>query len=133
MRLTQDYYPFGVMLKTFYDVFLAPLSPAEAQPYTDVYTWWRHATMCAASASAWAHSGLQVSTTQLLSPELHGTHDGWAQEQAKRIFVPLRAVTHPLSSVTFQASMDQLHTNLATQHTIQEAQELLAQHTDCEA
>ena len=107
MRLTQDY-PFGVALKTFFDVFLAPLSPAEAQPYTNVYTWWRHATMCAALAGTQACLGLQVSTTQLLSPKLHGTCDGWAQEQAERIFVPLRAVTHPLSSVVFQASMDQL-------------------------
>ena len=30
-RLAQDY-PFGVALKTFYNVFLAPLSPAEVQP-----------------------------------------------------------------------------------------------------
>ena len=81
MRLTHDY-PFGVVLKMFYDVFLAPLSPAKAQPYSDVYTWWRHATTCSASASTWAHSGLQVSTAQLLLPKLCGTHDGWVQEQA---------------------------------------------------
>ena len=90
VRLARDY-PFGMALKTFFDVFLAPLSLAEAQnPYSNVYTWWRHATMCTASASTWAHSGLQVSTTQLLSaPKLCGSHDGWAQEQAKRIFTPL--------------------------------------------
>ena len=88
MRLACDY-PFGVMLKTFFDVFLAPLSPAEAQFYTDIYTWCRHAAMHTALAGAWAHSGLQVSTTQLLSPKLHRAHDGWAQEQAKRLFMPL--------------------------------------------
>ena len=35
-QLVQDY-PFGVALKTFYDVFLVPLSPAEAQSYADVF------------------------------------------------------------------------------------------------
>ena len=89
MRLTWDY-PFGVTLKTFYNVvFLAPISPAEAQPYTDVHIWWRHATTCAALASAQACLGLQVPATQLLSPKLHGTHDRWVQEQAKWIFAPL--------------------------------------------
>ena len=38
MRLAQDY-PFGVALKTFYDVFLGPLTLAEAQPYSNVFTW----------------------------------------------------------------------------------------------
>jgi hypothetical protein len=130
-RLARDY-PFGVALKTFFDVLLAPLSPAEAQPYTDVYTWWRHAATRAASAGTRARSGLQVSTTQLLSPELRGTRDGWAQEQAERILAPLRAVAHPLSSIAFQASMDQLRSDLAAQHAIREAREL-AQHADQEA
>ena len=57
--------------------------------------------MCKALAGARAPSGLQVSTTQLLSLELHGTHNGWAQEQVKCILEPLQAVTYPLLSVTF--------------------------------
>ena len=88
MRLAHDY-PFSVSLKAFYDAFLAPLGLAKAQPYSNVFTsWWRHATMCAALADTRAHSGLQVSTTQLLSPKLHGAHDSWGQEQAKKIFAP---------------------------------------------
>ena len=35
-RLARDH-PFTVSLKTFYDVFLATLSLAEAQPYSDIY------------------------------------------------------------------------------------------------
>ena len=88
--------------------------------------------MCTVSASAWACSGVQVSTTQLLSPELHGAHDGWVHEQAEKIFVPLHAMTLPLSSVAFQTGMDQLHSDLAAQHAICEAQEL-AQHANWEA
>ena len=132
VRLAHDY-PFGVSLKMFYDVFLAPLSLAEAQPYSDIYIWWRHASTCTASASAQACSGLQVSTTQLrLLPKLHGAHDGWAQEQAERILMPLHSVAHPLSSATFQTSMDQLHLDLAAPHAIREAR-VLAQHADHEA
>ena len=43
-RLAQNH-PFSISLKAFYDLFLAPLSPAEAQPYANVFIWWRHATM----------------------------------------------------------------------------------------
>ena len=78
-RLTWDY-PFGVALKTFYNLFLAPLNLAKAQPYTNIFTWWRHATMHAALASTQAHLGRQVFTTQLLPPKVHGTHNGWVQE-----------------------------------------------------
>ena len=131
MRLAWDY-PFGVGLKTFFDVFLAPLGPAEARPYTDVYTWWQHAATWAALAGTRARSGLQVSTTQLLLPELHGTHDGWVQEQAEHILVPLQAVAHLLSSVAFQVGMDQLRSDLAAQHATREAQEL-TQHANHEA
>ena len=53
-QLAQDH-PYRVALKTFFNVFLVPLSPAEAQPYADVFTGWRHATMCAAAAGTWAH------------------------------------------------------------------------------
>ena len=129
-RLAWDH-PFSVLLKTFYDVFLATLSLAEAQPYSD-YIWWRHATMCTVSAGTQACLGLQVSTTQLLSPKLHGAHDGWAQEQAEWILAPLLAMAHPLSSAAFQTGMDQLRTDLAAQQAIREAQEL-AHHTDHEA
>ena len=76
--------------------------------------------------------GLQVSTTQLLLPELHGAHDGWAYEQAETIFAPLHAVTLLLSSVAFQTGMDQLCSDLATQHATWEAQELV-QHANQEA
>ena len=132
MRLTQDY-PFGVSLKAFYDAFLAPLGPVEAQPYSNIFAWWRHATTLAALAGAWDHSGLQVSTTQLLSPKLCGAQDGWVQEQAKKIVLaPLHAMTLPLSSITFQTGMDQLHCDLAAQHAIQEASELV-QHANREA
>ena len=88
VRFAQSY-PYGISLRAFYDLFLTPLSPAEAQPYADVFTWWRHAAMRAASAGAQARSGLQTSTTQLLPPELSGAHDGWVQEQAEKIFGPL--------------------------------------------
>ena len=89
VRFAQDH-PFGIsLMKAFYDLFLAPLSPAKAQPYANVFTWWRHAATCAASAGAQVHSGLQTSTTQLLPPELQGACDGWAQEQAEKIFGPL--------------------------------------------
>ena len=120
MRFAQDY-PFGISLKAFYNAFLAPLGPVEAQPYANVFAWWRYAATHAALAGAQAHSGLQVSTTQLLPPELHGAHDGWAQEQAKKIFTPLHAMTLPLSSTMFQTGMDQLRSDLATQHATQEA------------
>ena len=69
--------------------------------------------MRAASAGAWAHSCLQVSTTQLLLLELCGAHDGWTQEQAEKVFAPLHAMTLPLSSITFQTGIDQLHSDLA--------------------
>ena len=125
-------YPFSVSMKAFYDMFLAPLGLAKAQPYSDIFTWWRHAAMHAALAGTQACLGLQVSTTQLLSPKLHGAHDGWAHKQAKKIIMPLHTVTLPLSSVAFQMGMDQLHSDLATQHATHEAQEL-AQHANREA
>ena len=87
-RLAWDH-PFGISLKTLYNMFLAPLAPAKAQLYINVFTWWRHAATHAALAAAWPCSGLQASTTQLLPPELCGAHDGWAQEQADKIFAPL--------------------------------------------
>ena len=118
IRLTQGY-PFGIGLKAFYDSFLAPLTLAEAQPYADVFAWWRHAATRAASAGAWARLGLQASTTQLLPPELWGAHNGWAQEQVKKLFGPLRATTLPLlSSAAFQTGMEQLRSDLAAHHTI---------------
>ena len=98
----------------------------------DVYTWWRHAATCAASAGTQPCSGLQVTTAQLLSPELQGTHDGWALKQVERMFAPLRAEVHPLSSVAFQTGMAQLRSDLAAQHATGEAREL-AQHADNEA
>ena len=64
---------------------------------------------------------LQVSTTQLLLSELRGARDGWVQEQAKKIFDPLHAMTLPLSSTAFQTGMDQLRSDLAAQHATQEA------------
>ena len=76
--------------------------------------------------------GLQVSAMQLLSPKLHGTCDGWAQEQAKHILEPLQAVAHALLSVAFQAGMEQLQSDLAAQHATWEARELV-QHADHEA
>ena len=120
MRFAQDY-PFGISLKAFYNAFLAPLGPVEAQPYANVFTWWRHAAMHAASAGAQACSGLQASTTQLLPPELHGAHDSWAHEQAKKIFTPLCAMTLTLSSAAFQTGMEQLCSDLAAQHATHEA------------
>ena len=117
VRFAQDY-PFGISLKAFYDSFLAPLSPAEAQPYANVFTWWRYAATHAVSAGAQARSGLQTSTTQLLPPELHGAHDGWVQEQAEKIFSPLHATTLPLSSTAFQTRMEQLCSDLVAQHAI---------------
>ena len=131
VRLAHDY-PFSVTLKAFYDVFLAPLGPAKAQPYSDVFAWWRHAATHTVLAGAWACLGLQVSTTQLLPPKLCGDCDSWAQEQAKKIFAPLHAVTLPLSSITFQTGMDQLHSDLAAQHATWKAQELV-QHANWEA
>ena len=110
-------------LKTFYDVLLAPLTLAKAQPYINVFAWWRHATMSAASARAQASSGLQVSTTQLLSPKLHGTCDGWAQEQAECILEPLQAVAHPWLSVAFKAGTEQLQSSLAAKHAMWESRE----------
>ena len=86
-----------------------------------------------ALAGAQACSGLQTSTTQLLPlPELWGAHDRWAQEQAEKIFGPLHATLLLLSSVAFQTGMEQLHSNLAAQHAMQEAWEL-AQHANQEA
>ena len=99
-----------------YDAFLAPLGPIKAQPYANIFTWWRHATMHVASASAQAHSGLKASTTQLLPPKLYGACDNWAQEQAEKIFTPLHAMMLPLSSTAFQMGMEQLRSDLAAQH-----------------
>ena len=120
MRFTWDY-PFGISLKAFYNIFLAPLGPVKAQPYANVFTCWRHAAMHAVSAGAQACSGLQVSTTQLLPPELCGACDGWVQEQAKKISTPLHAMTLLLSSTAFQTGMDQLRSDLATQNATWEA------------
>ena len=114
-KLARDH-PFGVSLKTFYDSFLTPLSPAEVQPFANVFVWWRHAAMHAALTGTRARSGLQTSTTQLVPPELWGAHDGWAQEQAEKIFGPLCATTLPLSSTAFQTGMEQLHSDLVAQH-----------------
>ena len=130
-RLAQKH-PFRVGLKAFYDSYLPPLSPAEVQPYANIFTWWRHAAMHVASVGAWARSGLQTATTQLLPPELCGAHYRWAQEQAEKIFGPLHATSLLLSSIAFQTGMEQLCSNLAVQHASQEAQEL-AQHVNQEA
>ena len=70
--------------------------------------------------------------TQLLPPELRGARDGWEHEQAEKLFGPLHATTLPLSSAAFQTGMEQLRSNLAAQHTVQEAREL-AQHANREA
>ena len=70
----------GITLKAFYDTFLLPLQGDAGQPYTDVQTWWRHATMHTGPAGARACSGLQVTTAQALPLALHVNHDGWAQE-----------------------------------------------------
>ena len=113
-------------------MFLAPLTPAKAQPYVDIFTWWRHAATCTASAGAQTRLGLQASTTQLLPPELWGACDGWVQEQTEKLFGPLHATTLPLSSAAFQTGMEQLRSDLAAQQTIREAREL-AQHADREA
>ena len=128
VRLAWDY-PFGISLKAFYDAFLAPLGPTEALPYANIFIWWRHAATHVASAAAWPCSGLQAPTTQLLPPKLYGAHDGWAQEQAEKIFAPLHAMTLLLSSAAFQTGMEQLQLDLAAQHTTQEACKL-AQHAD---
>ena len=130
IRIAKDH-AFGMSIKFFYDLFLAPLGPAEAQLYTDVFAWWKHAATRSAPGGR-ARSGLQLATTQLLSPELRGTRDGWAQEQVSRIFEPLHRAVLPLSSVAFQAGMDQLRSDLAAQHAIREARELV-QHADREA
>ena len=111
---------FGMSIKSFYDLFQAPLGPAEAQLYAEVFAWWRHAATRSAPGGR-ARLGLQLATTQLLSPELRGTRDGWAQEQVGGIFEPLHHAVLPLSSVAFQAGMDQLQSDLAAQHAVREA------------
>ena len=88
--------------------------------------------MCAMAARAWACSGLQVFTTQALSPVLCGNHDGWAQEQVACILNPVWAAAPPLSSAAFKASVQLLHTDLVTQHAVSQAREL-AQHANQEA
>ena len=70
-RIARDH-AFGMLVKSFYDTFLAPLAPNQAQLYADVFVWWRHAATHSAPAGC-PRSGLQLSTTQLLSPELWGT------------------------------------------------------------
>ena len=130
-RLARDH-PFSIGLKAFYDLFLAPLSPAEAQPFANVFVWWRHAATRAALAGTRARSGLQTPTTQLVPPELQGARDRWAQEQAEKIFCPLRATILPLSSAAFHTGMEQLRSDLAAQHATRETCEL-AQHADQEA
>ena len=138
MQLAKDH-PHGVSLKAFYDTFLLPLQGIAGQPYInvfqpyiDVQTWWRHPATRAGPAGAHACSGLQVATTQALPLALHVTHNGWAQEQVKCLFVPLRAGAPPLSSAAFEAGMQLLWTDLATHHAASEAGEL-AQHADHKA
>ena len=121
-----------ISLKMLYNMFLTLLTPAEAPLYINVFTWWRHAATCAASAAAQPHSGLQALTSQLLPLELCGACDSWAQEQADRIFTLLCAATLLLSSAAFQTSMEQLRSDLVAQHATQEACKL-AQHADCKA
>ena len=130
-RLAREF-PFGVGLKELYDLFLAPLSAAEAPLYRDVFDWWRHAATRAAAAGARPRSGLQVDTAQALPPAIRGDRDGWAQEQVEALFRPLRAVTPPLSSAAFETGMHLLRTDLAAHHAVREAREL-AQHADREA
>ena len=69
-------FPYGIVLKSFYNIFLVPLQAMVGQPYADVLTWWRHATMHAMAARVKACFGLQVFTAQALLPALHGNHDG---------------------------------------------------------
>ena len=45
---------------------------------------------------------------------------------------PLQQASPPLSNSSFKTTFTQLHTDMASQHTAREAQEL-AQHADCEA
>ena len=73
-------HPYDITLKAFYDIFLSPLQAITGQPYTDMQTWWRHATMCTMLAGARVCLGLQVTTTQALPPALCANCDGWAQE-----------------------------------------------------
>ena len=66
-QLARDF-PYGIVLKVFYDICLVPLQAVVGQPYADVLTWWRHATTRTTAAGAWACLGLQVSTAQAPSP-----------------------------------------------------------------
>jgi hypothetical protein len=70
-RLTREF-PYGVGLKELYDLFLAPLSVADAPLYQDVFDWWRHAATRAAAGGVRPRSGLQVDTAQALPPAIHG-------------------------------------------------------------
>jgi hypothetical protein len=74
-RLVREF-PFGVGLKELYDLFLAPLSVADAPLYRDVFDcWWRHAATRAAATGVRPCSGLQVDTAQALPPAVRG--DRW--------------------------------------------------------
>ena len=107
------------------------LPAAERQALEGVFTWWRHAALRTASTAA-PCSGLQVITQQALSPTTCLTRDAWAHKEVARILEPLWQTSPPLSSLLFKTAFTQLHTDMASQHTTREAQEL-AQHTDCEA
>ena len=62
----------------------------------------------------------------------HSTHNAWAHVEVAKILEPLRQASPPLSNSLFETAFTQLCSDMASQHTTREAQEL-AQHTDHEA
>ena len=63
---------------------------------------------------------------------MQSTQDAWAHEEVTKMIQPLCQLSPPLSNSSFENAINQLHVNMANQHTAREAQEL-AQHTDQEA
>ena len=116
---------------TFYDCFLATVSAGERQTLDGVFTWWRHAASRTASTAA-PCSGLQVITQQALSPMMCSTCNAWAHMEEDKILEPLQQASPPLSNSSFKTTFTQLCTDMASQHTAREVQEL-AQHADREA
>lgn len=125
-------YPDGIGLKKFHDRFLAPIALADRPALNDAFTWWRHAASRSAGAPARVRSGLQVATSQALTPAIRARREAWAQAEVEQTLAPLRAQPPPLSNATFEAAITQLRTDITMQHNAREVREQ-AQHANHEA
>jgi hypothetical protein len=71
-------FPDRINVKEFHDWFLAPVAPADRPALNEVFTWWRQAASRSAGTTARLHLGLQVATSQALTPATRARREAWA-------------------------------------------------------